>query len=113
MKDFNPYDLNDVAQAHKELEQKQSWEGHFSPETEEGIRKVLKMGEEMKKGIMKIYKVDFTPMWPVPCGLIIAAHTAQEASDIASKTVTHTKMLTIKEVDITEPCVIFYESGDY
>ena len=65
-------------------------------------------GEEMK-----IYKVEFEPMYPVPCGLIIAAYTAQEASDIASKTVTHTKMLTIKEVDITEPCVIFYESGDY
>jgi len=89
------------------------WEGHFSPETEEGIRKILKMGEEMKKGIMKIYKVDFEPMWPVPHGLIIAAHGIDECDKIARQTITHTEEFIITEVDITEPCVIFYESGNY
>jgi hypothetical protein len=91
----------------------ESWEGHFSPETEEGIQRVLKMGEEMKKGIMRIYKVEFEPMWPVPYGLIIAAHGIDECDKIARKTIIHTKEFTIKEVDIIEPCVIFYESGDY
>jgi hypothetical protein len=32
---------------------KEIWEGHFSPETEEGIRNVLKMGEELKKQMGK------------------------------------------------------------
>lgn len=91
----------------------ETWKGHFTPETEEGIRKILKMGEKMKKGIMRIYKVDFDPMWHVPCGLIIAAHGIDECDKIARKTINHTKEFTIKEVDITEPCVIFYESGDY
>lgn len=62
---------------------------------------------------MKIFKVDFDPMWPVPSGLIIAAENHIEASSIASKTITHTKEFTVKEVDVSNPCVIFYESGEY
>ena len=92
---------------------KETWKGVFTPETEEGIRKVLKMGEEMKKGIMRIYSVEFEPMWPVPNGLIIAAHGIDECDKIARETITYTTEFTIKEIDITEPCVIFYESGDY
>jgi hypothetical protein len=92
---------------------KESWEGIFSPETEEGIQRVLKMGMAMKQGIMRIYKVKFDPVWPVPCGLIIAARGIDECDKIARETITHTKEFTIEEVDITEPCVIFYESGEY
>ena len=92
---------------------KETWEGHFSCETEKGIRKVLKMGEEMKKGIMRIYSVEFDPVWPVPNGLIIAAHGIDECEKIINETITHVTDYTIKEIDISEPCVIFYESGDY
>lgn len=95
----------------------ESWKGHFSPELEKDIDRVLKMGEELKKrhenGIMRIYKVEFEPIWPVPYGLIIAAHGIDECDKIIKKTAPHLKEWTIKEVDITEPCVIFYESGDY
>ncbi len=62
---------------------------------------------------MKIFKVDFNPEWPVPSGLIIAAENHNKASIIASKTITHTNEFTIKEVDVSEPCVVFYESGNY
>ena len=62
---------------------------------------------------MKIFEVDFKPMWPVPYGLIIAAKSEQEAILIAMETIKHSTVDCIKEVDISEPTVIFYESGDY
>ena len=62
---------------------------------------------------MRIYKVDFEPLYPVPYGCIIAAKDMKEALEIAKKTITHTKYLTIEEVDVSESGVVFYESGDY
>ena len=62
---------------------------------------------------MKIYTVEFDPMWPVPSGLIIAANNLIEAHLIAAKTIRHTDKFTVKEVDTSNPCVVFYESGDY
>lgn len=62
---------------------------------------------------MKIFKVDFDGMWPVPHGLIIAAENLKEASKIAKETVKHTEVREVNEVDISQPTVIFYESGDY
>jgi len=62
---------------------------------------------------MKIYKVDFEPMYPVGGTLIIAANNMKEAVDITIKTITHTNEFKISEVDISEPCVIEYLSGDY
>lgn len=62
---------------------------------------------------MRIYKVTFDPEWPVPYGLIIAAHGIDECDKIVKKTITHATEWTIEEVDISEPCVIFYEDGVY
>ncbi len=62
---------------------------------------------------MKIFSVEFDPMYPVPCGLIIAAETEERAKEIAENTITHTKIKSIVEVDISKECVVFYESGDY
>lgn len=62
---------------------------------------------------MKIYKVGFDPMWPVPCGLIIAANDKKQAEDIAKETILHTDKFKIEEVSIEKPCVVFYESGNY
>jgi hypothetical protein len=62
---------------------------------------------------MKIYKIDFDPMYPVPCGCIIAANGIDECDKIARNTITHVKEFKIIEVNIDKPCVIFYESGDY
>lgn len=62
---------------------------------------------------MRIYSVIFEPVWPVGCGLIIAAHGIEECDKIARETIAHTNEFTITEMDITEPCVIFYQDGDY
>jgi len=62
---------------------------------------------------MKIFKIEFEPMWAVPHGLIIAALDETQARDIANVTVTHTDVKEISEVNIDKPCVVFYESGNY
>lgn len=62
---------------------------------------------------MKIWKVDFKPMWPVGGCLIIAAPDYETAAAIAARTITHTHVNSIEEVNIDKPCVIEYMSGDY
>ncbi len=62
---------------------------------------------------MRVFEVEFDPMWPVPSGLLIAAETLEEAMAIAHKTVKHTEVKEVNEVNLTKPGVIFYESGDY
>lgn len=62
---------------------------------------------------MKIYTVDFEPVCPVGCGLIIAAENIEQAKDIARETLIHVDTFEVSEVDISMPSVIFYQSGDY
>ena len=62
---------------------------------------------------MKIYKVDFDPVYPVPSGLIIVAETIEEAMEIAKETITHTDPIDIEEVESKKSGVIYYASGDY
>jgi|688.fasta_scaffold1177826_2 hypothetical protein len=62
---------------------------------------------------MKIYKVDFKPMFPVGCCLVIAAPDKRTATKIAKDTVKHTEDILVTEVNIEKPCVIEYLSGDY
>ena len=63
---------------------------------------------------MKLYTIDFDPMWPVPCGLVILAENEEQALELASKEVTHTKVKGILKVqELDQPKVIFYESGNY
>jgi hypothetical protein len=63
---------------------------------------------------MRLYTIDFDPMCPVPCGLVVLANNEQEALELARETVRHTEVrgvLIVQELD--KPKVIFYESGDY
>ena len=62
---------------------------------------------------MNIYEAEFSPMYPVGHGLIIAAKDKRQAMRIAKETVTHTGIDSVKKVNITKPCVIHYRSGDY
>jgi len=62
---------------------------------------------------VRIYKVDFDPFYPVGHTLIIAAKSKRTARKIAEDVVRHTGIKSITEVDISEPCVIEYLSGDY
>lgn len=52
-------------------------------------------------------------MYPVPYGLVIAANNKDEAFEMAKKIVTHTEIINVTEIDISNPTVIFYESGNY
>lgn len=62
---------------------------------------------------MKIFKVEFNPVYPVGCCLIIAANNITECEEIVGKTIKHTNTWKITEVDISSPCVIEYNDGDY
>jgi hypothetical protein len=62
---------------------------------------------------MRIFTVDFVAIYPVPCGLVIAANDIDEATMIARETITHTTDFTVTEVDISKPVVVFYSSGEY
>lgn len=62
---------------------------------------------------MKIFKVEFDCMYPVGCGLVIAANDRAEALKIARETIMHDYPHSIEEVDLSKPTVIFYQSGEY
>lgn len=62
---------------------------------------------------MKIFKVEFEPIYPVGSALIIAALDLVDAEFIASNTIVHTDKFVINEVDITEAKVIVYVDGNY
>ena len=66
---------------------------------------------------LKIYSVYFTPIWPVPSGLIIAAYSKKEAETIAFQTLQEAGItdlnFTVTELKVDKPQVIFFESGDY
>lgn len=61
---------------------------------------------------IKIFKVEFEPMYPVGGCLIIAAYTKKQANKIAAETLFCNDFL-VKEFKIEQPCVIEYLSGDY
>jgi hypothetical protein len=63
---------------------------------------------------MKLYTIGFSPMWPVPCGLVILAENEEQALELARQTVTHTEVTGVLKVqELDKPKVVFYESGDY
>ena len=62
---------------------------------------------------MKLYEIDFSPMWPVPSGLIVLAKSKQQALKIAKETLTHTEPREATLIKMDKPKVVFFESGDY
>lgn len=61
---------------------------------------------------LNVYTVEFAPVWPVGCCLVILAKDRAEATAIAAKTIRHTKEFTVtKHPD--KPGVVVYKSGDY
>lgn len=65
----------------------------------------------MKK--LKLYDIEFSPMWPVPSGLIVLAKSNKEAMKIAKETLTHTKPQKATFIKMDKSKVVFFESGDY
>lgn len=64
---------------------------------------------------MRLFTVDFEPVWPVPYVLVILANNIDEAKEIANNTIIHLQSVPIKvtEHDMSKPGVVVYESGDY
>lgn len=62
---------------------------------------------------LRLYKIDFEPMWAVPSGLIILARTNKEAMKIAKETIAHTKPIKATIIKLDGSGVVFYESGNY
>lgn len=61
---------------------------------------------------LKVFTVDFDPMWPVGCALVILAETQEQATQIAKDTIKHTNEFTVTEHP-QKPGVVVYLSGDY
>lgn len=62
---------------------------------------------------LRLYEIDFEPMWPVNSGLIILARTNKEAMKIAKETIAHTEPIKATIIKLDKPGVVFYESGNY
>ena len=62
---------------------------------------------------MKLYEIDFSPMWPVPSGLIVLAKSKKSALKIAKETLKHTEPREATLIKMDKPKVVFFESGDY
>lgn len=62
---------------------------------------------------MKIFEVDFAPLWPFPYGLVIAATDINEAKRMAQDVLNGQIIYKVTEVDVSKPCVIFFQNGDY
>lgn len=73
----------------------------------------MKKEQKTPKKKLKLYEVDFKPMYPVGGWLIILAYDICEAQNIAKETITHTDKITVQEVIMDKPKVVLYDSGDY
>ena len=62
---------------------------------------------------LKLWNVDFEPMYPVGGCLILLAYDEDEAKRIASMTIQHTSVFTVEEIPMDKPTVVIYNSGDY
>jgi hypothetical protein len=62
---------------------------------------------------LKLYQIDFTPVCPVPKGLIILAYSNKEAMNIARETLDHTEPKKATCIKIDKPKVVFFEPGVY
>ena len=63
--------------------------------------------------MMKLFVIDFEPVYPVGSGLVILAKDSKEAAEIARKTISHTDKFTLGEVPMDKSMVIFFDDGDY
>ena len=61
----------------------------------------------------KIFTVDFEPIYPVGCSLVILADDGYEALLIARDTIKHTDEFIITTFDMSKSGVVVYQSGDY
>jgi len=81
--------------------------------TKKQLTQIIPLPKKQAPGPMKIYKVDFEPIHPVGCSLIIKARTEQKLLEIITETLTHTDKWNVEEIKLDEEGVIVYQSGEY
>ena len=68
-------------------------------------------------GKIRFFEALFEGMYPVGSHCFIAAYTKEQALAIALETITHKQPeddpITVEEIDVSEPGLISYDSGDY
>lgn len=62
---------------------------------------------------MKLFNVTFEGMYPVGNCLLLLAESEFLAVEMARSTITHTDKFDVKEVDMNEPKIVIYLSGEY
>lgn len=64
---------------------------------------------------LKIYRVEFIPLYPVGGCLVLAAYTQEQAEELAGQTLIRDNIteFVVNEVTPTEPTIIEYLSGNY
>ena len=65
------------------------------------------------KNTLKIYEVDFDPVYPTSNGLIILAKNKSQASKMAEEHIKHTSEFTVSLIKSDKPKVIYFSDGDY
>ena len=62
---------------------------------------------------VKLWSVEFDPMYPVGNVLIILAQDKKTAMAIATETIKHTKPVGVKKIPMKDKSVVCYLSGEY
>ena len=62
---------------------------------------------------LKLYKIEFNPMYPVPSGLIVLAKSNRQAMKIAKVALVHVNPIKAIFIKADKPKIVFFESGDY
>jgi hypothetical protein len=60
---------------------------------------------------MKLWEIDFEPLWPVGHCLIVLAETEEEALTYVSEP--RISIKSVKEIPMSKPGIVVYMSGDY
>lgn len=62
---------------------------------------------------IKLYEIEFKPLYLVGGVCIIAAENEEQALAKAQETIKHTEIKCVREMYISSPKVLSYVSGDY
>lgn len=62
---------------------------------------------------MKLFKIDFKPVYPIGGCLVLLAESVSKAAEIASNTIMHTSKFSVEEIPMGKSRIVVYRSGDY
>lgn len=62
---------------------------------------------------LKLYSVEFEPIYPIGSALILLEYNEEGAIKMASETIKHTNIFTVTEISMKKPSVVYFQDGDY